>query len=125
MCKNVNTSSHLCGRNSVIKTYKKSHTIVYITCSLHGVCVKNEKFHARPELSDTSNNKFLGKCMAVPCATRARDRIDSGRDELDRKAMWSSQQGISSLLLSLVFIMYFWAMTKFLKFLKQRQVCCF
>ena len=42
-----------------------------------------------------------------------------------RRVLWYNQQGIASLLLSLVFNRYFWAMTKFLKFLKQRQFCCF
>jgi len=45
--------------------------------------------------------------------------------EYDEKIKWMIQQGIASLLLWLVFDMYFWAMTKFLKFLKQRRVCCF
>ena len=47
------------------------------------------------------------------------------RNNTPKKIKRIEQQGIASLLLSLVFIMYFWAMTKFLKFLKQRQVCCF
>ena len=71
--------------------------------------------------TSTSHHEYTMNDYLMACRSLKQNIFEQNQN----KILILSQQGIASLLLSLVFIMYFSAMTKFLKFLKQRQVCCF